>query len=445
MQHSGRLFISVVTLAMLTSALEARTAPSGAAMTIVQEPVAIAAIRDPVQHPSIDALETLLSDYEAIIENGGWPAMESGPPIRPPAPISEQAQAASEADGTVRAIVQPETYDPRIPTVRQILKIMGDYPFDDAATKDSDLYDIDLQEAVKSFQRRHGLEEDGIVGGQTQAAMSISPTFRIKQIIATIERIKQAPAASQRYIVVNIPEFRLRAYDDGQEVLESKVVVGTRKRATPVFSTRMTYVSFNPPWGVPVSIASEEMLPKIRKDLHYLKENNYKVYEIVDNARFEVDPALVPWESLSRKNFPYLIMQDPGDDNALGKIKFGLEKSDGIYLHDTASRKFFSRYMRALSHGCVRVEKPRDLAHYVFKHMEKYPLDKVDQLYDATKQKILKVDPVDVHFVYWTAWVHPETGRPQFRDDIYKKDAAVAETVLAQQAKPAPEISEEAF
>jgi murein L,D-transpeptidase YcbB/YkuD len=422
MRHPRSFFISVVTASALIPLLDAAatqlttTKEANASRTMVNEALApaaetaVAESSQRVAHPDYGALEDLLKDYQKIAEKGGWPSFEIGETIRTEIPSEPNAPPNTQ-----------DVRDARIPTIRRILTIMGDYTYDEPREEDADAYDLGLRFAVKQFQRRHGLYDDGLIGRETQAAMNVPVEFRIQQIMATMQRIQNAPAASDRYVVVNIPEFMLRVYDRGNEVLDMKVVVGTPKDKTPQFSTTISYVSFNPPWGVPTRIAVEEMLPKIIEYPDFLSDHNYVVYEITPEGRVPVDPQTIDWPSLNKHNFPYLISQTPGDDNALGKIKFGLTKSDGIYMHDTAAKKFFGRDIRAYSHGCVRVEKPRELAHFVFEHMEKFTPERVDRFYDDTESKILRVEPLPVHFVYWTAWVG-EKGRPQFRKDIYNHD-----------------------
>lgn len=374
----------------------------------------------PIIHPSEAALTGLLEQYKKIAAEGGWPRIAAGNSIKPPEPPKAPKP---NADGSEAPPVVPtETRDPRIPQVRALLRQLGDFSDPDPKAEDAELYDAALQQAVKRFQQRHGLEEDAAIGGQTLAAMNTSVETRIRQIEATLKRFAQAPFASERYVVVNIPEYFLRVYQDAKQVESMKVVVGKPKNPTPRLDTVISYVSFNPTWGVPPRIAAEEMLPKILEYPEFLSDHNYKVYELTPDGRFEVDAASIDWHSLSKSHFPYLLVQDAGDDNALGKIKFGLKNSDGIYMHDTSAKKFFGKDARALSHGCVRVEKPRELAHFVFAPMSKFTPEKVDALYNSDEQKIMPVTNLPVHFVYWTAWVDEQTGRPQFRKDIYNLD-----------------------
>jgi L,D-transpeptidase YcbB len=422
MRHPRSFFITVVTASALIPLLDAAatqlptTREVNASKAVANEmlsPAADAAVTEnsqPVAHPDHKSLEALLKDYQKIAEKGGWPRFEIGETIRTEIPSKPDEPPNTQ-----------DVRDPRIPTIRRILTIMGDYTYDQPREEDSDAYDLGLRFAVKQFQRRHGLYDDGLIGKETQLAMNVPVEFRIQQIMATMDRIRNAPAASDRYVVVNVPEFMLRVYDKGNQVMDMKVVVGTPKDKTPLFSTTIAYVSFNPPWGVPTRIAVEEMLPKIIEYPDFLSDHNYVVYELTPEGRFPVDPQLIDWPSLNKHNFPYLISQTPGDDNALGKVKFGLKNSDGIYMHDTAAKKFFGRDIRAYSHGCVRVEKPRELAHFVFEGMEKFTPERVDKFYDDTESKILRVEPLPVHFVYWTAWTD-EKGRPHFRKDIYNHD-----------------------
>jgi murein L,D-transpeptidase YcbB/YkuD len=349
------------------------------------------------QSPQVTALENLLSRYRAIAEKGGWPQFVPGDKK-----------------------IEPGAIDKRLPTIRAILDVTGDYEGPPSA--DPTLYDPLLAAVVKRFQERHGLTDDGVIGKSTQVALATPVEKRIAQIEATMLRMRAFPAdPGERHLVVNIPEFRLRAFSGGHRVMDMKVIIGKPQHRTPLFSRPLTYVSFNPHWGVPPKIARNEMLPKIVENPDYLTNNNYAVYERTENGREEVDPATIDWSQVDAGHFPYMLRQRPGQDNALGKIKFGLVDSDSIYLHSTSAPILFNKEERALSHGCVRVEHPRELAQFVFKGMENFTPEKVDALYSDDASKIVNVTPLTVHTVYWTAWVE-ENGQVNFRKDIYGLD-----------------------
>jgi murein L,D-transpeptidase YcbB/YkuD len=284
-------------------------------------------------------------------------------------------------------------------------------------------YDEELVEAVKRFQRRHGLSDDGVIGRETQLALSVPVSKRIKQIEGTLARLEafNAEPKEHRRIIVNLPEFVLRAYEGDKEIMAMKVVVGTPKDQTPQFTRNMTYVSFNPHWGVPIRIAAEEMLPKIMEDPEFFTKQDFALYELTEEGRSEIQPEMVDWSVYSKDHFPFLLRQRPGKGNALGKIKFGLKDSNAIYLHDTSAPKFFTRDVRAFSHGCIRVEKPYELAKFVFAGHEKITSDRLDALYHGDESRIISISSIPVHTVYFSAWADRE-GTAHFRKDVYGLD-----------------------
>lgn len=359
------------------------------------KPALEAPLISPAVAPAYGRLQTLLMEYQDKVDQGGWPNFRPGEKI------------------------EPGKSDARIAAIRHILYAQGDLEEDG----DSTLYDPILEDAVKRFQLRHGLTDDGVIGKETQFALNVPAEKRLAQIKDTLERMQQFPQeAGDRYIIVNLPEFMLRAYENGDESVVMKTIIGTPKTPTPTFTKNLGYVSFNPHWGVPLKIAAQEMLPKILEDPNYLSANNYAVYEIApDGSREEIAPETVDWASLSKNHFPYLLRQRPGVENALGKVKFGLLDSNDIYMHDTSAPRLFAKDIRTFSHGCIRVERPYELAQYVFRGKEEFNRERVETLYNDTESKIISVPHIPVHLVYWTAWVDNE-GRANFRKDVYGLD-----------------------
>jgi murein L,D-transpeptidase YcbB/YkuD len=345
----------------------------------------------------MQALEALAADYRSLAQRGGWPAFK----------VTSQK-------------IEPLATDSRIATVRDILTIMGDYK--GSTPEQPAHYDAALVEAVQHFQRRHGLTDDGVIGRETQLALAVPVEKRLRQIEGTHKRMAEfTPDATGRYLVVNLPEFMLRGFDAGQQVLEMKVIIGTPKDRTPLFTKEMTYVSFNPHWGVPIRIAAEEMLPKILENPSFFAEQDYAVYELTAEGRTEIDPATIDWANYGKEHFPFLLRQRPGKGNALGKIKFGLKNSNAIYMHDTSAPKLFARDVRAFSHGCMRLEKPYEMAKFAFAAHERMPPERLDALYHGEESRILTIPSIPVHTVYWSAWVDAE-GKAHFRKDIYGLD-----------------------
>lgn len=347
------------------------------------------------------ALKSALATYRQLARQGGWPAF-------------------TPANRTIRAGER----HPNIPAVRALLARMGDYPTTAAATSSNQefadtLYDEALQAAVAQFQARHGLEPDGTLGPATQKTLTLPVQTRIEQIIASLERLRWLPEQlGERYIVVNVPSYTLGAYESGKETLTMRVIVGSRENATPIFSNQITDVTFNPSWGVPRRIAVKELLPKIRKDPSYLSRAGYRLTSGED----AVDPGEIDWVNVTAASFDYNLRQKPGSGNALGKIKFGLPNNDDIYMHDTAKPKLFAEFDRAMSHGCVRLEKPRDLALFVMRGNEGWSDERVERTYSSAESRTFRVEPVPVHLTYQTAQVDESTGRMYFFDDVYGLD-----------------------
>ena len=257
---------------------------------------------------------------------------------------------------------------------------------------------------------------------------------RIRQIEINLERYRWLPSDfGSRYILVNIPDYRLYAYDGGKEKLTMRVIVGNEYgSATPVFADSMTFLVFRPQWDMPRQILVDEVIPKVRKDVYYLAKHGY---EVVDTAREQVvtDPAAIDWSDLDTTNIPFRVRQKAGSGNALGNVKFMFPNRFSIYLHDTPADQLFNRQERTLSHGCVRVEDPVKLAGYVLHGQGDWTEQKIrDAMEPADSGKVepVPVDleaPVPVFLVYLTAFMRD--GVLQFRDDPYKKDARAMGTM----------------
>ena len=292
----------------------------------------------------------------------------------------------------------------------------------------NDLFDDALEEAVKKFQGRHGLEPDGAVGRATRRMLNTPIETRIRQIELNLERWRWLPAElGQRHVLINIASFGLEVVESDKVIMAMKVVVGKNYQRTPVFSGKMTYVEINPYWNAPASIATEELLPKIQKDAGYLKKEQMKVLRDTGKKKIEiVDPGEVNWHELSEDNFPYRLRQEPGPKNPLGRIKFMFPNRYGVYLHDTSERALFERTRREFSHGCIRIEKPLEFAEYVLRGEPEWTRENIQAAMALKKTRVVMLpEPIDVHILYWTAWVD-EDGNIQFRDDIYDRDRDLA-------------------
>ena len=334
-------------------------------------------------------------------------------------------------------LIRPDDTDARIPEIRDRLILLGDYQAvrpnhvaSQAAATDGQTYDPALVAAIERFQRRHGLQDDGVVGPKTIAALNVSPSVRAHTIAVNLERLRWLPdpaSFSGRHIVVNVAGFELTAYLDGTPALTMPVIVGQPRHKTPLLADQIIDVKLAPNWTVPDRIARRELLPKIQDDPSYLVSNNFRVF-LDHAATVEVDPADVDWASLSSSNMPYMLRQEPGPSSALGLIRFSLSNDLNIYMHDTGSRQLFAEAERSLSHGCVRVGAPVELADFVLDGLDKaWTPDDIEIAMGAEAPHFQRLAaPVPVDLVYFTAWVDA-AGTVHFRDNIYSYDGNLGE------------------
>jgi murein L,D-transpeptidase YcbB/YkuD len=352
------------------------------------------------------ALKQALAHYRALAAAGGWPAVDPGDTL------------------------DPGMRDRRVLQLRKRLCVTGELS-DCGEDGDRSLFDPALQAAVERFQASHGLETDGRVGKATLAHLNTPVEARIQQILANLERERWVTGINgERYLVVNLADFTLHLFEGGSEVLTSKVVIGTPYNRTPVFRRNMTYLEINPYWNVPPSIAGKELLPKIKKDPGYLPKNHYEVLASWSEDAAVLDPQSIDWGKFSARSLPYKIRQTPGDWNALGRIKFMLPNEFNIYLHDTPAKSLFAKSQRSFSHGCIRVEKPLDLAVEVLKNQEGWDREAILAAIATGQRQIVSLQqPIPVKIDYRTAWVDAGGGL-QFRGDIYGRDKLLIGALL---------------
>jgi L,D-transpeptidase YcbB len=331
----------------------------------------------------------------------------------------------------IQKTIAPGDSYPGGPQLIRLLRLVGDLPADANLPADDSVYQAPLVDAVKSFQRRHGRTPDGRIGAQTLADLNVPLTRRVRQMQLTLERWRWLPVRLHAApIVANIPEFRLRAYDENYKVaLSMNVVVGKAyDHNTPVFSDAMQYVVFRPYWGVPFSIAKAEFLPRIAADPNYLAT---KGFEVVNSRQEIVTSGTVTNDILAQLRAGKLfIRQTPGPKNSLGLVKFIFPNSYSVYLHDTPAQEFFAKSRRDFSHGCIRLEKPAELAVWVLRDNRGWDMDRVrGALNGSPNQQVNLAHPIPILIVYGTVIV-TEDGLVHFYDDIYGHDAAL-EKVLA--------------
>lgn len=315
-----------------------------------------------------------------------------------------------------------------VPRLVRFLRLVGDLPADSTVPEDSQTYAEPLVDAVKHFQRRHGLDGDGRLGPGTIQQLNVPLQDRVRQLQFTLERWRWLPSEfSAPPIIVNIPDFYLRAVDENNNVaLTMRVVVGKAMRTqTPVFTRNMTYVVLRPYWNVPPSILRSEIIPAIQRDRGYLARKRYEVATYDGKVVSEGD---ISDEVLAQlRAGKLMVRQKPGPTNALGLVKLIFPNEHNVYLHSTPSQDLFSRSRRDFSHGCIRVEKPAELAAWVLRNNPGWTLERVQQGMQNGRDNVTVSlpKPVPVFIVYGTALAY-ESGEVHFSDDIYGHDAELA-------------------
>ncbi len=358
------------------------------------------------QTPRYGRLKAALEDYRRIAETGGWDPIPEGETIK------------------------PGMSDRRLPAIRARLRLWGDLtdpPKSDPSTR----YDDDLVAAVKRMQWRHGLEPDGAIGRKTLAAFNVPVGARLRQMEINLERRRWMPDdQGRRFIFVNLADYALKLVEGEKTLLDLRVVVGKPFHMTPVFSHEMTYVEINPFWNVPPSIAGKELLPKIKQNVSYLKDNNFTLFAGWGNGAAELDPRAVDWAAINGERFPYKLRQGPGDGNALGRMKFMFPNHFNVYLHDTPAKALFKKDQRSFSHGCIRVQDPEVLAELVLAETADWPLSRIQEAVESGERRVITLaEPLPIHISYLTAWVNKD-GSVHFRDDIYGRDALLAKALF---------------
>jgi len=341
-------------------------------------------------------LKQVLANYRKIQAEGGWPEVPAGETLK------------------------PGMTTPRVTTIRQRLVVTTDMP---AVSMESSLYDAAVEAGVKQFQQRHGFEADGIVGKGTLAAMNVSIKARIGQLRVNLDRARWVlHDLPQDFVVTDIAGFNLLYIRNGQEAWKTRVQVGKTYRKTPVFRDRIRYIEFNPTWTIPPGILRKDILPKVKRDPQYLQNKNMVV---LNQQGKQIDIATIDWSQYPGKGFPYLIRQQPGPNNALGRVKFIFPNKHSVYLHDTPSKSGFKRAERAFSSGCIRVQNPFHFAELLLADKPGWDRAKIDTVVESRKTTRVNLSkPLTVMLLYWTAAVDNER-RVVFKQDIYDRDGAV--------------------
>lgn len=320
--------------------------------------------------------------------------------------------------------IHPGAIHDSIPLIRQ--RIAQAYAVDGMAEYDIDpnksllYYDEELVTAIKAFQAQHGLNADGIIGRNTIRALNIPLAWKIRQLRINMERLRWLPRnLGKRYVLVNTAGFRLTAAEQGEHVLSMRIIVGRDYRSTPSFKGTLSHMVLNPYWTIPTMIAHQDLLPKQQKDPAFFTTANIKVFPNHTRDAAAIDPGTIDWHAI-KKGFPYVLRQDPGANNALGRIKFMLSNPFNIYLHDTPSKSLFKKDIRTFSSGCIRLEKPLELAAFSMGEENLSSGFLVDMENGETMTMHLR-KPLPVYLVYITAWVDKQE-KVHFSPDIYGRD-----------------------
>jgi L,D-transpeptidase YcbB len=360
-------------------------------MNKYREPTRYLNVFEP-KNPQYQALKKLLVEYRAIQAKGGWGTVDQGINLK------------------------PGMSDPRVVEIRRLLAATGDYEW--RTPGDPDLYDEQLAIGVKRFQARHGLEAKGLIGKQTIFAMNVPVEERVRQIMLNMERWRWLPEnLGDYYFLVNIAAFELQRIQANTIIDRMDTVVGAPATQTPEFSDELEYVEFNPTWTVPYSIATMEMLPKLRRN-PFAYADDFEVFIAGKLATW----GSIDWSAYGSGNFPFTFRQKPGPKNALGKVKFMMPNKHNIYLHDSPAKDKFLQTARAFSHGCIRLSRPIDLAYAMAPDLGGWSKARMDAAWASGKTtRAGFTDHIPVHLIYGTAF-KGDAGMIEFRPDVYGRD-----------------------
>lgn len=353
--------------------------------------------------PAYRDLRRGLAQLRVAERGGGWPRVDDG------------------------AKLERGSSGPRVQQLRERLRASGDFTEDAGDAP----FDAALEDALRRFQRRHGLEADGVAGRATIAALNVPVGARIDQVRANLERLRWvARELAGDYLLVDIAGFAAQLWLDDTLAWRSRVVVGRPFRTTPEFRAPMKYLVLNPEWNVPPTILREDVLPKAVRDPGYLRRHNMR---IVDRAGRVVDPATIDWAQVRERprDFGHQIVEAPGPDNPLGSIKFMFPNEHSVYLHDTPSRALFERTVRAFSSGCIRIERPIELAVLLIDDAQRWSEQQLREAIATGRTQTLPVRrTVPVLLLYFTASSGSD-GELQFRPDLYRRDSPIIRALAA--------------
>ena len=401
---------------------------SALSLTIREDDFAAGLARMRPRDSGYDSLRVQLAHFRDLVQKGGWDTVPPGKALKrgdSDSPVRLAAlRARLAAEGFLSDTTAPSASDSSAAPDTAVAKSTKTSAKKSAQANAARLrrtgpgvFDQTLAGAIADFQAHHGIVVDSMLGKETIDALNVPATYRLAQIAANLERYRWMPRSlGSRYIIVNVPQFHLTAFDSGQKSLEMKVIVGKdyEDKATPVFSDSMEFVVFRPFWNVTPDIAAKEIFPKEQASPGYLAANDMEVYN--DHGR-------------------QAVRQRPGPKNSLGLVKFMFPNDFNIYLHDTPQGELFKKDVRAFSHGCIRIEKPAELAQWALG----WPADKVDQaMHNGPDNKQVNLPrKIPVYIVYFTTYV--DNGKLYFGNDLYDRDSKLVAQVQSA-ASLAPEV-----
>jgi len=363
----------------------------------------------------LNAVAAAIERYQKIVDSGGWPVVPQGRMLR-------------EGED-----------DPRVPILRKRLRISGDMPAK-GSYYDAETFDSELTEGVKRFQKRNGIRETGRIEQSVYPVLNITAEQRLAQLKLNYDRLRGLNnGVEDRYVLVNVPAFQLEAVDKFEVQLRHRVIVGRQGRETPEVRATIKALNFFPYWRVPESVATLDLIPRLRKEPGYLQEEGIRVYNGVNGP--EIDRNTVDWSSPQTASYKF--KQDPGEKNALGLLRLDMSNQYGVYMHDTPMKNLFDQRSRAFSAGCVRVQNVFDLGDWVAHYEAGWdqPGRVRQQLATGQPMELKLTRPIPVYFVYITAWAEPSNGTVEFRPDIYGRDGAAMQTSYQRDADDAPPAS----
>jgi murein L,D-transpeptidase YcbB/YkuD len=357
--------------------------------------MAVAREATPVLSPAtVDATQAAIQKYQDIVDHGGWNALPGGPELR----VGSKSRA--------------------VQALRERLVASGDL---DPVAGAGPVFDSFVEAAVKRFQARHGLGQSGVVNEATLTELNVPAAARLQQLETNVVRLKAYSGdLGARFVIVNIPAASVETVENGVVYSHHAAGVGKIDRQSPIMQTHATEINFNPFWTVPPSLIKKDLIPKMKADPNYLKDEKIRVF---NKEGQEVSPSSIDWNTEEATHYKY--RQDTGADlNSLGFVRINIPNPYGVYMHDTPSKGVFGDDFRFVSSGCVRVQDVRDYVAWLLKDTPGWGRDQIDAVIrSGDRQDVKLTQPVNVYWIYVTAWATPD-GVVQFRSDIYQRDGA---------------------